>query len=231
MEMLNSMDVKKVEQFLKMMKIFHDNISLIILVWTASLRALQYGRCTLKWIRGHLLCIVGVLHPVCSFSLLPVTEGFTFWTEICLIIFYVILWLCYTKNNHYIAVGFSSENCYWPNAHLHSRKIIDTKQHICYSNLSPRVFNSTQLLIISKVLSSAVMPHHWPSSIGKNSTAGVQHLSTLMSSNSLCSRISGFDPSVIIASALYFWIYCSFWDIFDASCTELKTCSHFKRCA
>lgn len=78
MEMLNSMDVKKVEQFLKMMIIFHDNISLIILVWTASLRALQYGRCTLKWIRGHLLCIVGVLHPVCSFSLLPVTEGFTF---------------------------------------------------------------------------------------------------------------------------------------------------------
>lgn len=71
------------------------------------------------------------------------------------------------------------------------------------------------------MLSSAVMPHHWPSS--KNSTAGVQHLSTLMSSNSLCCRISGFDPSVIIASALYFWIYCSFRNIFDTRCTSLKT--------
>lgn len=114
MEMLNSTDAKKVEQFLKMMKIFHDNISLIILVWIAGLRALHYGSCTLKWIRGHLLCIVGDLHPACSFSLLPVTEGFTFWTEICLIIFYVILWLYYTEK---------TPHCCW----FQFRKLLLTK--------------------------------------------------------------------------------------------------------
>lgn len=76
---------------------------------------------------------------------------------------------------------------------------MDTRQHVCYSNLFPRALNSILLLIISKVLSSAVKPLHWLSSAGKNSPAGVQHLSALMSASSLCSRISGFDPPVIIA--------------------------------
>lgn len=47
-----------------------------------GLRALQCGSCTLEWISGHLLCIVGVLHPARSSALLPVTEGFTVPSEL-----------------------------------------------------------------------------------------------------------------------------------------------------
>lgn len=92
--------------------IFHDNISLIILVWMAILSALQYGSSTLEWIsvtRCTLweFCTLRAAF-LCSLWLrdLPSELWGLSYTMSCNIMV--------TKLNTKLTVGFSSQSRHWP---------------------------------------------------------------------------------------------------------------------